>query len=63
MNSTVKTHDHCKSPGCFEAGTNQPHDEHPNIKFCDKHFGRIIRDTVKSIMNGTHPSLSEDDDE
>lgn len=52
-----KTHDHCKTPGCFELGTNQPHDEYPNIRFCDKHCNQLLVATVKSIVNGTHHVL------
>jgi hypothetical protein len=55
----VKTHAHCKSPGCMEIGTCQPHDEYPHILFCDKHGRRLIIATVKSIVDGTHPDLRE----
>ncbi len=52
-----KTDEHCKVPGCFEAGLNQPHDEYPRIRFCDKHFRKLIVETVKSIVDGSPPSL------
>lgn len=59
MLTTQKTHQHCKSPGCMEIGTCQPHDEYPNILFCAKHGRRLIIETVKSIVDGTHPDLRE----
>lgn len=55
----TKTHAHCKSPGCMNPGTFQPHDQFPNVLFCDKHAGRLIVETVKSIVNGTHPDLKD----
>ncbi len=55
-----KTHAHCKTPGCMELGTFQPHDEHPHVLFCERHAARLIIRTVQSIEDGTHPSLREE---
>lgn len=53
----TKTHAHCKTPGCLNVATFFPHAFAPNCGFCDKHGAQIIVATVKSINNGTHPSL------
>lgn len=51
-----KTDAHCKTPGCRSAATFFPHT--PNCGFCDQHGAQIIRRTVESIDNGTHPLCS-----
>lgn len=56
----AKTHAHCKSPGCLEAATFFPHPSAPNCGFCDRHGARIIKRTVESIIDGTHPDLREE---
>jgi len=57
---TEKTHSHCKTPGCMEAGTCQPYDEFPNVRFCEKHFTGLLVKTVESIVDGTHPDVDKD---
>ena len=56
-----KTHAHCKSPGCMEPGVFQPHEEYPHVLFCRQHAKKLLIDTVRSIVNGTHPDLIEED--
>ncbi len=58
-NASRKTHAHCKSPGCMEIGSFQPHDELPHVLFCETHAGQLIKRTVVSIVDGTHPDLQE----
>lgn len=55
-----KTHQHCKTPGCMEVGTFQPHDFAPNVKFCERHATGLIVKTVQSIVDGTHPELQRE---
>jgi hypothetical protein len=45
----TKTHRHCKSPGCLELGTFQPHVEFDHVLFCQKHAAEMFRQTVKLI--------------
>lgn len=52
-----KTHEHCKSPGCFELATCVPHEQYPNVRFCDKHAQELLRATIRSIVDGSHPEL------
>lgn len=58
---TAKTHAHCKTPGCMEPATFYPHDFAPNVGFCQKHAWGLIKATVDSILDGTHPDLQDDD--
>ena len=57
-----KTHDHCKTPGCYEIGYTMD-DRWPHVRFCEKHGGQIIKRTVESIIDGTHPDLQPGDED
>ena len=57
----VKTHTHCKSPGCREVATAYPDERYPHLGWCDKHMKKLIIATVKSIVDGTHPDLRKGD--
>lgn len=46
----VKTHAHCKVPGCMNPGAFQPYDFAPNVRFCDHHAMRLIGITVFQIL-------------
>jgi hypothetical protein len=51
--------DQCASPGCSKLATFWPH-KNPNVRFCEQHALRIIRATVESIVDGTHPDCAEE---